>query len=229
MMHYLLYKILTLVKTFTLTASALLFLLSLSAIAMQPKLHWHRQSLGLSQEAPNYISSDGLVKVAFLDLDGTIRISGTDVEIISNTSQIRILPGVVEKLIELKNQGYFIAITSNHAWVPKTVPHDKASLLIYETILLLNQAGAIVHYYDYAGDNADALKPEPGMAKILDSKLKEIGLKIDYPHSFMIGDDGYGRNTSDSGFAKSLDIPYKDAQSFFGWKKGCKEALTGRY
>ena len=204
--------------------SAFALLNSFSVLAQDHPLFSGRQSF-LAGSPWHLEEKRDQIKVAFFDLDGTIRISNNDQEIITDAENIKILPHVVEKLIELKQKGYFIAIVSNHAWVPKTVSHQKASELILKTIRMLNQKGARVDYYDYAGSNKGSLKPEIGMAKILEQQLKDrYQLSIDYSSSFMVGDNGYSKNTSDSDFAKNLKIKYISADTFFGWG-GCDPKL----
>lgn len=165
----------------------------------------------------------GLVKVAYFDLDGTLRISRGGGERVRDENDILILPGVAKRLKESADLGYLNAIVSNHAWVPKEISYEQAAFLIYRTIQMLQEKGATVHYYDYAADDSASLKPRTGMSATLEQRLmEEYGYTVDFNASLMVGDNGFGQNLSDSGFARSLGIPYHHAETYFGWPCSAK-------
>ncbi len=84
------------------------------------ELFHHRQEYLMNVPYGLQVQNEA-IKVAFFDLDGTLRIKIGEGEIITEEADIKILKNVAERLKKLADEGYFIAIVSNHAWVPKQV------------------------------------------------------------------------------------------------------------
>ena len=175
------------------------------------------------------------VRVAFFDADSTLRKPKKGM-FVRKPSDVVILPGVVEKLRELNNEGYLVAIVSNQGGIPNQLSFKDADQNLLKTVTLLREGGAIVHYFDFAEARNINRKPGIGMGTNLETVLKleypDSPVRIDWRHSFMVGDAAYMKGeirpdgtkghdftNTDRLFAEALEIPFEEARYFFGWKK----------
>jgi len=157
------------------------------------------------------------------------------------------LPAVVEKLLELNAQDYFVAIVSNQNGIPKHISLKDADAALTNLIQDLAHQGAIVHYFYFAENKDNDRKPEIGMAIRLEKKLASLSLTLDKENSFMVGDSAYKRasgsqpaetrpdgrpgfnfSNSDRYFAENYDIPFYEPQTYFGWEKYGVELIENR-
>lgn len=182
-----------------------------------------------------FVKVDDRVKVAFFDVDSTLRVSLSGSVSANHPKDVLLLPFVAQKIAELKRQGYLIALVSNQGGVASghVTIQEADQALLYTTELLKEQdPEAVVHYYDFAEASDEFRKPETGMAKLLEQQLKERALTIDWSESFMVGDSAYKRgvdtepsglpgihfSNSDRIFAEKLKIRFFDPTDFFGWR-----------
>ena len=150
-------------------------------------------------------------KAVFLDRDGTII---EDIGYLSDICQIRILPGAVEAIRSLNDNGFKVIIVTNQAGVARGYFTEFRANEINEKLLqLLAGQGSIVEKIYYCPHHIDGIvekykkecncrKPNPGM--ILQA-AKE--LDIDINNSFMIGD--------------------KSSDSEAGRRAGCRTIVVG--
>lgn len=185
-------------------------------------------------------SAKGKIKVAFLDADSTIRVSGGQWFAPANVSEICILPGVAKKIRKLNEDGYFVAVISNQQTMVNRIGEAKIEEIMQATIRGAEAAGGRVNYFDYSLNDAEK-KPSRAMGDRLETKLKEAfgsATTIDREKSFMVGDAAYlmpldgkaaesrpdGRPGFDFGnydrvFAENNGIQFEEPQGFFGWDK----------
>jgi len=131
-------------------------------------------------------------KAIFLDRDGTLI---EDTGYLNDPGQMKILPGVPDALVELKQLGYKLIVVTNQSAVARGIVSEKVLGQIHERLKeLLVQDGAQVdriYYCPYHPDGviekyrkeSDLRKPNPGM---LTTAAKEMD--IDLSQSWMIGD-----------------------------------------
>jgi DNA 3'-phosphatase len=181
-------------------------------------------------------AGNGPVKVAFLDADSTLRVSSSGSVSANGPTDVRLLPFVADRLKELADDGYLIAIVSNQAGVQYGhVTMETADSALMHTVDLIRAAGAEVHYVDYAESNGPDRKPNPGMAERLDAMLRDTfgpDAAIDKATSMMVGDSAYKRghdtrpdgspgtnfSSSDRRFAEGWGVPFVEPQEAFGWQ-----------
>ncbi len=176
----------------------------------------------------------GMIKVLFLDADGTLRKTRSGQDCPNTPDDQELLPGVAAKVQGYVEQGYLIAIVSNQGGIAHgymTLASGDANLA--ETVRLLAEAGATVHYYDFAEGYDESRKPKTGMADRLERTLKErfgAAVQIDRAASLMVGDAAYKRgelrpdgregtsfSNSDRLFAVNARLPFVEACDFFAW------------
>lgn len=182
------------------------------------------------------IQKENQVKVAFLDADSTLRVSLSGSVSANAATDVSILPNVATRLAELVEQGYLLMVVSNQGGVAAGAVTlevaDGALKYMIEQIKLRNPKAAI-HYYDFAETKNEFRKPETGMARELERRLKKsYGATVDYSKSIMIGDSVYKKDldlrpdgtpgthfsNADRGFAENLGIEIIEAAVFFGWR-----------
>lgn len=203
---------------------------SSKAISMCEVILGRRQILNRSYQIAN-----GQVKVAFFDADSTLRVSKSGSVTADTPDDVQLIPGVAEKIKELNSQGYLIAIVSNQGGVAAGKSSlEVADQALLKTIELLNNEGAIVHYYDFAEAWNHNRKPQVGMAETLESILRADHGKlasIARKDSFMVGDAAYGPDdfredlnvwgadisNSDRLFAKNFGIEFFEAVVYFNF------------
>jgi DNA 3'-phosphatase len=135
------------------------------------------------------------VKVAFFDADSTLRVSRSGNVSANGPRDVELLPGVAEKLRQLAEQGYLLAVVSNQGGVAAGfVALEDADAALAYTLRLLARHGAPMHYYDFAEAKDENRKPDIGMARILARVLHEAhGREVDWRRSLMVGDSGWKR------------------------------------
>lgn len=182
-------------------------------------------------------SGQGPVKVAFLDADSTLRVSRSGSVSANDAEDVRLLPFVGDRLKELHDEGYLIAIVSNQAGVQYGhVTIEDADAALQLTADLVRAAGGEVHYVDYAERNGPDRKPGTGMAERLDKLLTDTfgpDAAVDKDASMMVGDSAYKRghdtrpdgtpgtnfSNSDRRFAEAWDLPFVEPKDAFGWDR----------
>jgi len=125
-------------------------------------------------------------RAVFLDRDGVINetpvVEGTPVTP-KKADDLRILPGVNEALVALKQAGYYILVATNQPDVPRgalALPElEKMHSILYDS-LPIDKIYVCLHDNE---DGCDCRKPKPGM---LLKAAKEWDL--DLAASYMIGD-----------------------------------------
>jgi DNA 3'-phosphatase len=185
----------------------------------------------------------GRVKIAFFDADSTLRVARGGGPTADHAGDIALLPGVAAKVKAMASKGYLIAIVSNQAGVEAGyISHTIAQAALRNTAKLLADAGAPVHYFDYAAKKDRNRKPNATMGQRLAGKIaKRYGKQIDWRRSIMVGDAGYKRgvdtrpdgkpgddfSNSDRRFADNLrkarrspkGLTFHHPREFFGWNK----------
>lgn len=185
----------------------------------------------------------GRIKIAFFDADSTLRVAKSGSPTADHAGDVKLLPGVVGKIKAMADKGYLIAIVSNQAGVQYGyINHGIAQAALRNTAKLLADAGAPVHYFDYAARKDGNRKPNATMGQRLASKIaKRYGKQIDWRSSIMVGDAGYKRgvdtrpdgkpgddfSNSDRRFAENLrkarrspkGLTFHHPREFFGWNK----------
>lgn len=181
------------------------------------------------------------IKVAFFDADGTVRIAKTKNHTAAHETDVLILPNVAQKLEELSEDGYFIAIVSNQTGISTGGrSYTMVDQAMEFTATEIKRAGGVVHYYDFAENSLEA-KPNAHMGIKLEKYLKNLyghDVRIDHEHSFMVGDAGYIEakaktpadirpdgsagfdfNNFDRLFAEEFNLEYFEPDRFFDWQK----------
>lgn len=180
------------------------------------------------------INSTKQIKVAFFDADSTLRVSKSGSVSANGSDDFEILPGTIQAIKQLNADGYFVAIVSNQAGIPKYVSLETADRALQNLVIEFAAQGATIHYYDFSESYDDMRKPNVGMAILLEQKLKQAFgevTQIDRNHSFMVGDaawkkgelrpdnrDGFNVSNSDRLFAENFKIEFKEPADFFGWR-----------
>ncbi|MEJ5259023.1 MAG: HAD-IIIA family hydrolase [Anaerohalosphaeraceae bacterium] len=131
-------------------------------------------------------------KAVFLDRDQTLI---EDPGYINHPSQVRLLPGVAQALIQLKKMGYLLVVVSNQSGVARGLVTEETLQQIHHQLKkLLADEGAYldaIYYCPFHPEGvipkyrceSDLRKPNPGML------LKAAqDLSIDLSRSWMIGD-----------------------------------------
>src|SRR4051812_18761205 len=125
-----------------------------------------RQTLLLQYRVP----ADGMIPVALFDADSTLRVSLSGVVTATSANDVLILPCVAQRIKQLVDEGYFVAIVSNQggfANLMKKGQTDAANqqlvtseAALATTVQLINaQARApVIHYFDMAENEDDFRK-----------------------------------------------------------------------
>lgn len=190
--------------------------------------------------SPAFKATDKKVRVAFFDADSTLRVAPSGSVSANAATDVAILPMVAPKLAELDKQGYLIAVVSNQLGVAKGyVSFETADGGLRTMMAQLASNGATIHYYDFAEAEDENRKPEPGMARRLETLVQtNFGVTIDWEKSFMVGDSAWKRgvdtepdgtpgadfSNTDRLFAESVaklhpGFAFHHPRDFFGWKK----------
>lgn len=139
-------------------------------------------------------------RILFLDRDGTLNEETTD-EQIDSLAKIRLMPGVIPALLELKRAGFaFVMVTNQDGLGTASFPRESFEAAQRFILDLFSSQGiefeAVCVCPHFKGEDCSCRKPKLGM-------LREFleGTQIDKAHSFMVGD----RDT-DLKFAANLGI-----------------------
>ncbi|MDP9008541.1 MAG: bifunctional histidinol-phosphatase/imidazoleglycerol-phosphate dehydratase HisB [Pseudomonadota bacterium] len=139
-------------------------------------------------------------RILFLDRDGTLNEEVSD-EQVDSLAKIRLMPGAVPALLELKRAGFaFVMVTNQDGLGTQSFPRESFELAHRFILELFRSQGiefeAVCICPHFKREDCDCRKPKPGMvAEFLAAN------DIDKQHSFMIGD----RDT-DLEFAANLGI-----------------------
>lgn len=141
------------------------------------------------------------LKISFLDRDGTLIYEPEDTKRIDALRVLKILPGVIEGLKNLKQAGYELVMVSNQDGIGSRVfPREKFEKPQAKLLDLLKKEGvtfAEIFICPHAEEaNCDCRKPKTGL---LTGWLKDVN--IDRSASFMLGD-----RETDLQFAGNLGI-----------------------
>ena len=184
------------------------------------------------------------IKVALFDADSTLRIAPSGSVSANGPTDVRLLPFMSPRLKQLEQEGFLIYIVSNQRGIGSHMVScaDADAALNYTTKLIRDEGGAM-HGYDFAEFADENAKPNVGMGKRLEARLKATfgpDAEIDKAHSLMVGDSAYkvgvdltpqgmpGTDFSDADrlFAENFGVPFKEAAIFFGWRDFGIDAFT---
>jgi imidazoleglycerol-phosphate dehydratase/histidinol-phosphatase len=146
-------------------------------------------------------SSPSDLKIAFIDRDGTLIFEPPDTRQIDLVEKVRILPGVVEGLKRLKEEGYrFVMISNQDGRGTSSFPEEDFQRAQKEFLDLLEEKG--IEFYrilicpHFAEDNCTCRKPQTGL---VEDFLKQE--KVNLEQSIMIGD-----RDADMEFARNVGV-----------------------
>jgi imidazoleglycerol-phosphate dehydratase/histidinol-phosphatase len=152
------------------------------------------------------------IKIAFLDRDGALIFEPPDTKQIDSIDKLKILPGVIDELKNLRDSGYkFIMVSNQDGIGTKSFPKKDFEEPQNEFLRLLKLEG--LEFYKIficphkKEENCSCRKPKIGLLK---TWLKSE--KINFEKSFMVGD-----RETDMEFAKNLGI------------RGIKMETNGRF
>ncbi len=141
------------------------------------------------------------LKIAFLDRDGTLILEPVDTEQIDLVEKVQVLPGVVEGLKRLKEEGYrFVMISNQDGRGTSSFPEEDFQRPQEKFLELLQKEG--IEFYrilicpHFPEDNCLCRKPRTGLVQ--DFLMQE---KINLEQSIMIGD-----READLEFAKNVGV-----------------------
>ncbi len=152
-----------------------------------------------------------LKKYAFLDRDGTLIFEPKDTFQIDSIELLKILPGVINGLKKLKNDGFRLVMISNQdglgsASFPKKnfeKPQNEMLRIFKEKGIEFERVFICPHLRK---DNCKCRKPKTGLVDEF-IKLADIDMK----NSFVCGD-----RESDKKFAENLGLKFADPKFLFG-------------
>jgi D-glycero-D-manno-heptose 1,7-bisphosphate phosphatase len=155
------------------------------------------------------------IKYLFVDFDGTVRQTVPDPTEKNpkdrrppfKVEEIKIIPGIADKLKKWKEKGWLIVGVSNQSGIEKgLVTEETVKKVADET---MNRLGIHFPFYfapqKYKGDLLYLRKPNTGMAELA---FKEYG-PPNLDESFVVGD-----YISDRKFAENLGMKYVDVDDF---------------
>lgn len=141
------------------------------------------------------------MRVAFLDRDGTLIFEPADGLV--RPSEFRILPGVPEALLELKEAGYALVMVTNQDFTRPEDPQECFETTQRMLLAVLAEEGIAFDAIFLCPHPKDAgcpcRKPKTGM---VDAFLREND--IDKSASFVVGD----RPENDGGLAANIGVRY---------------------
>lgn len=146
-------------------------------------------------------------KAAIFDYDGTLRVvKNGEFEFPVKPSEVELLSNRIEKLVELKKQGYILLGASNQSGVAKgDLTLDDAKACFEQTNKLLKQDIDCVFCPHSVPPVCYCRKPQSGIAVYLMNKYK-----LDPRKCIYVGDQ-----TTDKTFAARVGFQYFDAGEFF--------------
>jgi len=184
------------------------------------------------------VRSTGVVRLAILDADGTVRRSVSGAPSPRGAEDVDLFLGVAHRCGRLTADGYLVALLSNQGGVAGGyLTASDAEQAMIRTCELLAAGGGQVNYWDMAPDYNHLRKPKTGMVKSLVGALAARQLTVNWERSFVVGDGGWtpadtrpdgmrGEDWSNSDrlFAERLRTEYGTgpefihARDFFGWR-----------
>ena len=152
-------------------------------------------------------SSEYKNKAILFDYDGTLRLTKSGEHYPTDISDIEIIPGRTEKLLELQSQGYILLGVSNQSGIAKGLLSNDTAIACFEKT---NEMLGVNIDYKYCGHSVPPItcycrKPGVGLGIEFIEKYK-----LDPSQCIMVGD-----LTSDKTFAKRCGFKYIDAANFF--------------
>lgn len=121
----------------------------------------------------------------------------------SSVDEVEIIPGVVEALQRLKNEGFVLIVVSNQPDVARGATTVEAVEAINAYLLKYLPVDRFIMCYHDNLDNCDCRKPRPGM---LLAGAKEFG--VDMKSSYMVGDRWRDVKAGISAGCKTVFIDY---------------------
>ncbi|OGG58100.1 bifunctional imidazole glycerol-phosphate dehydratase/histidinol phosphatase [Candidatus Kaiserbacteria bacterium RIFCSPHIGHO2_02_FULL_49_16] len=142
-----------------------------------------------------------LVKVAFIDRDGTIINEPKGTFQVDSLEKLEILPGVIEGLKRIQSDGYKLVMVSNQDGLgTKSFPAKNFEVAQNALLKLFEKEGIkfseIFICPHFEKDNCDCRKPKAGLVS---GFLKKE--TVDYERSFVVGD-----RESDAELAKNIGV-----------------------
>lgn len=141
------------------------------------------------------------VRIAYFDVDSTLRVSFSGAPWATHSRDVFILPGVADAIAALRKSNYVIVLFSNQGGnIIRRYGYEAIDGAMKHTMDLLEELnpGAIVDYYDFAEKHDDMRKPNLGMHYRLEKKMLESGVKIARYSHIYIGDSLYTNQETDS-------------------------------
>lgn len=131
------------------------------------------------------------MKIIFVDRDGVINRDPdeiTDKRYVTKWEEFQFLPGVLDALRQLTQEGYKIVIISNQAGVGKGIyTKERLDEITGKMLEQIEANGGKIHSVQYciheANDNCECRKPKTGLFK-----MAAEGLDIDFTKTYFIGD-----------------------------------------
>lgn len=144
-------------------------------------------------------------KYAFFDRDGTLIHEPQDTFQIDSLKKLKILDGVIDTLIQLKNWGYkFVMVSNQNGIGTPSFPENKFRQPQQRLLSLLSQQGIQFEQVficpHLPEDNCYCRKPKTGL---VDEFLKNNRRSIDLKNSFLCGD-----RETDQQFAKNIGMRF---------------------
>ena len=127
-------------------------------------------------------------KAIFLDRDGVINFKLAENRYVTDKSEFRMIPGVVEALSVLKGLGFLLVVITNQRGIARGFMTENDLARVHESMLAQLQAQGVgvdgVYYCPHDEfEGCACRKPEPGMVL---AASRDLG--IDLSRSFMVGD-----------------------------------------
>lgn len=156
----------------------------------------------------------------FLDLDGTVRYSKNG-EFINSPDDVAVYDGVLDKIMEYKDNGYLIFAITNQGGVAFGFKTILSHLAEVERMLELmgsdpfdlicscffHEKGTVAPY------NMRSLRRKPQIGMLVDCEIHAhgLGIVLDYDNSLIVGD-----RPEDKQLAVNADVNFMYADNFFG-------------
>ncbi len=160
------------------------------------------------------MSSKTLLKIVFMDRDGTMIYEPPGTKQVDELSDLRILPGVMPGLQRLLKRGYRLVMVSNQDGLgTRQFPKKKFQMVQNELLFQLKRHR--IKFYKificphFAEDHCACRKPKTGL---VEDFLKKRA--VDWKNSFVIGDRG-----SDLRFAENLGVRGYKMKTNGSWQK----------
>ena len=124
----------------------------------------------------------------FLDRDGVL-VDNSEYYYITRPDQLRLNPGVIEALSELKQKGYRFVVITNQGGISQGVNTHESVARVHEHMRQLLAEGGIeleeIYYCPHHSDNENCLCRKP-LPLLLEKAIARFG--VDKERSWFIGD-----------------------------------------